>query len=276
MSFSHRRTAFTLIELLVVISIIALLIALLLPALQGARAAARRIACASNLRQAAIGVYVYAEDNKEFLPPGTGTDRGFDNLPDSTFPYGNSLRFMSWGRHLYWTNNNTDGSHPGHTDLGRLYGGQYISTHEMLFCPAVPDAIATALDNAYDPLGAGPIDEYPGPSDPAVSSNFAIAGSYDYNSYAWDESRGVGPYDQRGWIREFYKISDMDPQRILAMDQLTAVDRHQQGGGWNRIKADGSGGFQPPPSSHPLFFSSVVWEGSTLHFEWYSILEALE
>ena len=40
-----KRRGFTLIELLVVIAIIAVLIALLLPAVQAARAAARRIQC---------------------------------------------------------------------------------------------------------------------------------------------------------------------------------------------------------------------------------------
>jgi len=45
------RHGFTLIELLVVVAIIAVLIAMLLPMLNKARESAKRVQCASNLRQ---------------------------------------------------------------------------------------------------------------------------------------------------------------------------------------------------------------------------------
>lgn len=59
---------FTLIELLVVLSIIAILIALLLPALQHARGVARRVACASQLRQNAISHTNYAYEHEGWFP----------------------------------------------------------------------------------------------------------------------------------------------------------------------------------------------------------------
>lgn len=62
------QAAFTLIELLVVIAIITILAGLLLPALAKAKDAAKRAACASNLKQVYLGIQLYAEDHDGLLP----------------------------------------------------------------------------------------------------------------------------------------------------------------------------------------------------------------
>lgn len=62
------RRGFTLIELLVVISIIATLAALILPAVQNARATARRTECLNNIRNLGIAAQSYATSRNGNLP----------------------------------------------------------------------------------------------------------------------------------------------------------------------------------------------------------------
>ncbi|MCX7600071.1 MAG: DUF1559 domain-containing protein, partial [Armatimonadetes bacterium] len=62
------RRGFTLIELLVVIAIIAILAAILFPVFARAREKARQASCASNLKQIALAVLMYCQDNDEMFP----------------------------------------------------------------------------------------------------------------------------------------------------------------------------------------------------------------
>lgn len=143
------RGGFTLVELLVVIGIIAVLVSILLPSLNRARENARRVACASLLRQVGIATRAYAAENKDSLPPMNGdlgspfyhADVNASAPPTAPGMQGFQVAFLravqwaGWGNVSTGTNVSTAaiGSNIGRLVATKFLKGDYAS---MIQCPS--------------------------------------------------------------------------------------------------------------------------------------------
>jgi prepilin-type N-terminal cleavage/methylation domain-containing protein/prepilin-type processing-associated H-X9-DG protein len=130
------RGAFTLVELLVVIAIIGVLIALLLPAVQAARAAVRRSACANNLRQLGLAMQNHHAAQQKF-PPGRGTPS-----PRIFSPQAYLLPYMEQdviGRLIDYTDAPAPFTTPTAAYNGVRNQPAAISSAAVLLCPADPE-----------------------------------------------------------------------------------------------------------------------------------------
>ncbi len=91
----HSRRGFTLVELLVVIAIIGILVALLLPAVQAARAAARKVQCANNFKQVALATLNHASSTDRL--PALKDPRFYHPVRFQPLSTGGKTRLsMSW------------------------------------------------------------------------------------------------------------------------------------------------------------------------------------
>jgi prepilin-type N-terminal cleavage/methylation domain-containing protein len=93
---SSTRRAFTLLELLVVLAIVGVLMGLLVVAVQSARMAAARLACANNLRQLGLAFHNY-HGTHATLPPAITHPVDMDS---AWGPNADRYRLLAWGGRL--------------------------------------------------------------------------------------------------------------------------------------------------------------------------------
>lgn len=126
---TSTRNGMTLIELLVVVAILAILAALALPALGRAREAARRNACASNLKQMGTAFAMYASESKDGKYPMKLYNNG------------------AWSRALTW---HGPGFYP-----------EYLDDYNVTLCPSDAATTSEPMDKQLEAVLTGTLDAPP-------------------------------------------------------------------------------------------------------------------
>jgi len=126
--FKATARGFTLIEILIVLAVLGLLAALLLPAFSRTRESARRVTCASNLKQIGLGLHQYVQDSDGRMPAR------YVNHPGNSDPGGNAnghVKRYNWRVQIY----------------------PYLKNTELFRCPSNPENKTSATSaNSSQPI----------------------------------------------------------------------------------------------------------------------------
>lgn len=243
---TRRARAFTLVELLVVIGIIAVLISILLPALSKARDAANRVACMSNMRQAAMALRLYANDNKDVVP--AGYVQSWKDRSNTVYGVSGATK-----KTALW---------------GLLYDSNLLTNGAVLFCPTEVAPRDWAFNRAfmYNLNPAGPSSNTLNPWPPGV----AFPGAQTWSAYSlrptinWQIPDPSNP--PNGQIpftppSPMTKLNDLRGLTLVAefLHPDTIAIRHKTG--INVIGADGSGKYV----DYPVFKNNLdlYWAQAT-------------
>lgn len=213
-----KQRAFTLIELLVVIAIIAILLSVLVPSLRTVKESAKRVTCGSNMRGLGIAVLMYADEEKDRLPPmandpGHGQARTANHysrfwyIANGAVPEVNSQNGIFWNLGVLW-------------QTGKLENG------ELFFCTS------RLVSEIYRyPYYAVP--QFPTAKATGSGSNTAVRVSYSYNPEC------VGNTTVADREMKYTRKSKLQSTAVLLADNInSAGPPHAEG--WNIAKGDGS------------------------------------
>lgn len=173
--YAQRVRAFTLVELLVVIGIIAILIGILLPALNKARSQAQMAQCQSNMRQIALGMIQYINDNRGQMMIGWIDSGKCVAYPDG-WGWAGELMYQGYVR--------SENYYVGNASLGATQ----INRGTIFRCPSDLDVQGTFSANGLYPTDPGNNSYYISMSNPTLprgdgTSLHAVATSYGLNMH---------------------------------------------------------------------------------------------
>ncbi|OGV52688.1 MAG: hypothetical protein A2X49_16585 [Lentisphaerae bacterium GWF2_52_8] len=150
---------------MIVIAIITLLAALLLPALQKARALAKRITCVSNLKNISVGLGLYASDFKDYFPARTG------NLIPAGTVFKNSMRLGG----KWYSSSGNGGAWSDYWDSMLVYL-YFRNDAKILYCPSDPGGEQPGNGNTLSTRGWGvSLCDYPGWRGPSYGVQYVHA-----------------------------------------------------------------------------------------------------
>jgi len=126
------KKAFTLIELLVVIAIIAILAAILFPVFTQAKAAAKKTAALSNMKQIGTASQIYASNSDDVFPSVFDGGNGGDPI-QTLYPYCKNLDMWSqYRQNKDKAYSDATGIHYGNNDIGYNWGWEIRGAEGMV------------------------------------------------------------------------------------------------------------------------------------------------
>ena len=197
----RKTKGFTLVELLVAISVIALLMAILVPLLQASREKARRISCASALRQFGLGLIVYASNYD-------------DRIPKSFFDPERIASLPAYSYQVYWVNLDATSESEkivgGPWNLGHLFHERIIKDPKIFYCPSAGKGM-----RYEDYVGKF---KWPFPRD-TTSPNSSIRIRVGYNYYPQGTSREKLENNYYAY-KSVNNLTSINSRSTISMDRL--------------------------------------------------------